>query len=73
MKYNSYSKYRSILVRSKNTPFERFKKLIISSISKIKVSHGSPLVLSPDDAIHTFLNSDLDILLFDGIMAVIRD
>ena len=35
--------------------------------------HGEPVVLTPDDAIHTFLNSGLDILLFDGTMAVIRD
>lgn len=34
--------------------------------------HGEPIVCSPDDAIHTFLNSDLDILLFDGVLAVVR-
>ena len=34
--------------------------------------HGEPMVCSPDDAIHTFLNSDIDILLFDHV-AVIRN
>lgn len=29
--------------------------------------HGDAIVESPDDAIHTFLNSELDILLFDDV------
>lgn len=29
--------------------------------------HGDSIVESPDDAIHTFLNSELDILLFDDV------
>jgi len=35
--------------------------------------HGEPIVLSPEDAIHTFLGSELDILLFDSVMAIIRE
>jgi carbamoyltransferase len=34
--------------------------------------HGEPMVCSPEDAIHTFLNSELDILLFDNFLAVVR-
>ncbi|MBF0343329.1 MAG: carbamoyltransferase [Nitrospirae bacterium] len=34
--------------------------------------HGEPMVCSPDDAIHTFLNSEIDVLLFDHI-AIMRD
>ena len=34
--------------------------------------HGEAMVCSPDDAIHTFLNSEIDILLFDHV-AVLRN
>ena len=34
--------------------------------------HGEPMVCSPEDAIHTFINSDLDVLLFDDSIAVTR-
>ena len=30
--------------------------------------HGEPMVCSPEDAIHTFLNSMIDILLFDHVL-----
>jgi carbamoyltransferase len=32
--------------------------------------HGEPIVCSPDDAIHTFLHSDLDILLLEDLMLI---
>ena len=32
--------------------------------------HGEPMVCSPKDAIHTFLNSEIDILLFDHVVIV---
>lgn len=35
--------------------------------------HGEPMVCSPEDAVHTFLNSDLDILLFHEHAAIVRD
>ena len=34
--------------------------------------HGEPMVCSPDDAIQTFINSDLDVLLFDDVLAIER-
>ena len=34
--------------------------------------HGEPIVESPDDAISTFIRSDLDILLFDHV-AIIKN
>lgn len=30
--------------------------------------HGEPIVCSPDDALHVFENSDIDIILFDAIL-----
>ena len=34
--------------------------------------HGEPIVNSPDDALHTLANSDLDMLYFNDDLLVVR-
>jgi len=62
-----------ILIREKNPKFydllKRFKeKTGIGCILNTSMNlHGEPMVCSPKDAIHTFLCSDIDILVFDHV------
>ena len=32
--------------------------------------HGYPIVMSPDDAMHVFNNSELDMLIFDSFLVL---
>ena len=74
-----YTVRPQILKREANPEYHKIIKLFESKtgvgglLNTSLNLHGEPVVCSPSDAVHTFINSELDALLFDDSLAIVRD